>query len=558
MADEKIIFSMNRVGKVLPSSNRIILKDICLSFFYGAKIGIIGLNGSGKSTLMKIIAGVEQSYQGEVVWAPGYSVGYLEQEPQMDPDKTVLEVVQEGVQEIMDVLKEYEEVNQKFCEPMSDDEMNKLIERQGELTEKIEHCGGWEIDSKLERAMDALQCPPSDAKIATLSGGERRRVALCRLLLQQPDVLLLDEPTNHLDTESIQWLEAHLQQYKGTVIAVTHDRYFLDDVAGWILELDRGEGIPWKGNYSSWLEQKTKRLEMEEKQESKRRKTLERELEWVRMAPKARHAKSKARLGAYEKLASQDGKEKEANLEIYIPDGPKLGNKVIIFNDVSKAYGDKLLFEHLSFVLPPAGIVGVIGPNGAGKTTLFRLIMGLEQPDSGDITIGETVKLAYVDQQHKSIDPDKTVFQTIADGSDWIRLGKRDVNARAYVSRFNFTGSDQEKLCGVLSGGERNRLHLALTLKDEGNVLLLDEPTNDVDVNTIRALEEGLENFAGCAVVISHDRWFLDRIATHILAFEGDSQVYFFEGTYSEYEENKKKRLGDEEPKRFKYKKLME
>lgn len=558
MADEKIIFSMNRVGKVLPSSNRIILKDICLSFFYGAKIGIIGLNGSGKSTLMKIIAGVEQSYQGEVVWAPGYSVGYLEQEPQMDPEKTVLEVVQEGVQEIMDVLKEYEEVNMKFCEPMSDDEMNKLIERQGELTERIEHCGGWEIDSKLERAMDALQCPPSDAKIATLSGGERRRVALCRLLLQQPDVLLLDEPTNHLDTESIQWLEAHLQQYKGTVIAVTHDRYFLDDVAGWILELDRGEGIPWKGNYSSWLEQKTKRLEMEEKQESKRRKTLERELEWVRMAPKARHAKSKARLGAYEKLASQDGKEKEANLEIYIPDGPKLGNKVILFNDVSKAYGDKLLFEHLSFVLPPAGIVGVIGPNGAGKTTLFRLIMGLEQPDSGDITIGETVKLAYVDQQHKSIDPDKTVFQTIADGSDWIRLGKRDVNARAYVSRFNFTGSDQEKLCGVLSGGERNRLHLALTLKDEGNVLLLDEPTNDVDVNTIRALEEGLENFAGCAVVISHDRWFLDRIATHILAFEGDSQVYFFEGTYSEYEENKKKRLGDEEPKRFKYKKLME
>lgn len=558
MADEKIIFSMNRVGKVLPSSNRIILKDICLSFFYGAKIGIIGLNGSGKSTLMKIIAGVEQSYQGEVVWVPGYSVGYLEQEPQMDPEKTVLEVVQEGVQEIMDVLKEYEEVNMKFCEPMSDDEMNKLIERQGELTEKIEHCGGWEIDSKLERAMDALQCPPSDAKIATLSGGERRRVALCRLLLQQPDVLLLDEPTNHLDTESIQWLEAHLQQYKGTVIAVTHDRYFLDDVAGWILELDRGEGIPWKGNYSSWLEQKTKRLEMEEKQESKRRKTLERELEWVRMAPKARHAKSKARLGAYEKLASQDGKEKEANLEIYIPDGPKLGNKVILFNDVSKAYGDKLLFEHLSFVLPPAGIVGVIGPNGAGKTTLFRLIMGLEQPDSGEITIGETVKLAYVDQQHKSIDPDKTVFQTIADGSDWIRLGKRDVNARAYVSRFNFTGSDQEKLCGVLSGGERNRLHLALTLKDEGNVLLLDEPTNDVDVNTIRALEEGLENFAGCAVVISHDRWFLDRIATHILAFEGDSQVYFFEGTYSEYEENKKKRLGDEEPKRFKYKKLME
>ena len=558
MADEKIIFSMNRVGKVLPSSNKVILKDICLSFFYGAKIGIIGLNGSGKSTLMKIIAGVEKSFQGEVVWAPGYTVGYLEQEPQMDPDKTVLEVVQEGVQEVMDLLKEYEEVNLKFCEPMDDDQMNALIERQGELTEKIEHCGGWEIDAKLERAMDALQCPPPDAIVANLSGGERRRVALCRLLLRQPDVLLLDEPTNHLDTESIQWLEAHLQQYKGTVIAVTHDRYFLDDVAGWILELDRGEGIPWKGNYSSWLDQKTKRLAMEEKQESKRRKTLERELEWVRMAPKARHAKSKARLGAYEKLASQDGKEKEANLEIYIPDGPKLGNRVIEFKDVSKAYGDKLLFEHLSFMLPPAGIVGVIGPNGAGKTTLFRLIMGLEQPDSGEINIGETVKLAYVDQQHKSIDPDKTVFETISDGYDWIRLGKRDVNARAYVSRFNFTGADQEKKCGVLSGGERNRLHLALTLKDEGNVLLLDEPTNDVDVNTIRALEEGLENFAGCAVVVSHDRWFLDRIATHILAFEGDSSVYFHEGTYSEYEENKKMRLGNVEPKRFKYKKLME
>ena len=558
MADEKIIFSMNRVGKVLPSSNKVILKDICLSFFYGAKIGIIGLNGSGKSTLMKIIAGVEKSFQGEVVWAPGYTVGYLEQEPQMDPDKTVLEVVQEGVQEVMDLLKEYEEVNLKFCEPMDDDQMNALIERQGELTEKIEHCGGWEIDAKLERAMDALQCPPSDALVANLSGGERRRVALCRLLLRQPDVLLLDEPTNHLDTESIQWLEAHLQQYKGTVIAVTHDRYFLDDVAGWILELDRGEGIPWKGNYSSWLDQKTKRLAMEEKQESKRRKTLERELEWVRMAPKARHAKSKARLGAYEKLASQDGKEKEANLEIYIPDGPKLGNRVIEFKDVSKAYGDKLLFEHLSFMLPPAGIVGVIGPNGAGKTTLFRLIMGLEQPDSGEINIGETVKLAYVDQQHKSIDPDKTVFETISDGYDWIRLGKRDVNARAYVSRFNFTGADQEKKCGVLSGGERNRLHLALTLKDEGNVLLLDEPTNDVDVNTIRALEEGLENFAGCAVVVSHDRWFLDRIATHILAFEGDSSVYFYEGTYSEYDENKKMRLGNVEPKRFKYKKLME
>ena len=550
MADEKIIFSMNGVGKVLPHNNKVILKDIYLSFFYGAKIGIIGLNGSGKSTLMKIIAGVEKSYQGEVVWAPGYTVGYLEQEPQMDPDKTVIEVVKEGVQEVADLLREYEEINMKFAEPMSDDEMNKLIERQGELTEKIEHCDGWELDSKLERAMDALQCPPSEARIATLSGGERRRVALCRLLLRQPDVLLLDEPTNHLDTESIQWLEEHLRQYKGTVIA--------DNVAGWILELDRGEGIPWKGNYSSWLEQKSKRLEMEEKQESKRRKTLERELEWVRMAPKARQAKSKARLGAYEKLASQDGKAKEAALEIYIPNGPRLGNKVIEFNDVSKAYGDKLLFEHLTFSLPPAGIVGVIGPNGAGKTTLFRLIMGIEQPDSGSITVGETVKLAYVDQQHKSIDPDKTVYQTISENSEFIRLGNREINARAYVSRFNFSGADQEKLCGILSGGERNRLHLALTLKDEGNVLLLDEPTNDVDVNTIRALEEGIENFAGCAVVISHDRWFLDRIATHILAFEGDSQVYFFEGSYSEYEENRRKRLGTDEPKRFKYKKLME
>ena len=558
MADEKIIFSMNGVGKVLPHNNKVILKDIYLSFFYGAKIGIIGLNGSGKSTLMKIIAGVEKSYQGEVVWAPGYSVGYLEQEPQMDPTKTVIEVVQEGVSEVMALLKEYEEVSMKFAEPMSDDEMNALIERQGVLTDRIDHCGGWEIDSKLERAMDALNCPPPDAKVATLSGGERRRVALCRLLLRQPDVLLLDEPTNHLDTESIQWLEAHLHQYKGTVIAVTHDRYFLDNVAGWILELDRGEGIPWKGNYSSWLEQKSLRLAQEEKQESKRRKTLERELEWVRMVPKARQAKSKARLGAYEKLAGESAKEKEASLEIYIPNGPRLGSKVIEFNDVSKAYGEKLLFEHLSFVLPPAGIVGVIGPNGAGKTTLFRLIMGIEKPDAGTITIGDTVKLAYVDQQHKSIDPDRTVYQTIAQDSDFVKLGNREVNARAYVSRFNFSGADQEKLCGILSGGERNRLHLALTLKEEGNVLLLDEPTNDVDVNTIRALEEGLENFAGCAVVISHDRWFLDRIATHILAFEGDSQVYFFEGTYSEYEENKKKRLGDVEPKRFKYKKLME
>ena len=558
MADEKIIFSMNGVGKILPHNNKVILKDIYLSFFYGAKIGIIGLNGSGKSTLMKIIAGLEKSYQGEVVWAPGYSVGYLEQEPQMDPDKTVLEVVQEGVQSVVDVLKEYEEISAKFMEPMSDEQMNALIERQGELTELIEQHDGWELDSKLERAMDALQCPPSDALIRNLSGGERRRVALCRLLLQQPDVLLLDEPTNHLDTESIQWLEAHLQQYKGTVIAVTHDRYFLDNVAGWILELDRGEGIPWKGNYSSWLDQKTQRLAMEEKQESKRRKTLEHELEWARMAPKARHAKSKARLGAYEKLASADAKEKEQNLEIYIPNGPRLGNKVIDFKGVTKSFGDKILFENLSFVLPPAGIVGVIGPNGAGKTTLFRLIMGLEKADAGTIEIGDTVKISYVDQQHKSIDPDKTIFETIAGNSEWVRLGNREVNARAYVSRFNFSGADQEKLCGVLSGGERNRLHLALTIKDEGNVLLLDEPTNDVDVNTIRALEEGLENFAGCAVVISHDRWFLDRIATHILAFEGDSSVYFFEGSYSEYEQNRKERLGDEEPKRFKYKKLME
>lgn len=556
MADETIIFSMNGVGKTLPNNNKVILKDIYLSFFYGAKIGIIGLNGSGKSTLMKIIAGIETQYRGEVVWSPGYSVGYLEQEPQLDPSKTVVEVIREGVQETMDLLKEYEEVNMKFCEPMNDDEMAALIERQGELTEKIDHCNGWEVDSMLERAMDALNCPPPDASVSTLSGGERRRVALCRLLLRQPDVLLLDEPTNHLDTESIQWLEEHLKQYKGTVIAVTHDRYFLDNVAGWILELDRGEGIPWKGNYSSWLEQKSKRLQLEEKQESKRRKTLERELEWVRMAPKARQAKSKARLGAYEKLSAQDAKEKEAALEIYIPNGPRLGNKVIEFHDVSKAYGDKLLFEHLSFVLPPAGIVGVIGPNGAGKTTLFRMIMGLEAPDSGDIEIGETVKLSYVDQQHKSIDPEKTVYQTIAQDSDFVKLGRREVPARAYVSRFNFSGQDQEKLCGVLSGGERNRLHLALTLKDEGNVLLLDEPTNDVDVNTIRALEDGLENFAGCAVVISHDRWFLDRIATHILAFEGDGSVYFFEGDYTEYEENRKARLGDE-PKVFKYKKLM-
>ncbi|HPK30400.1 MAG TPA: energy-dependent translational throttle protein EttA [Bacteroidales bacterium] len=557
MADEKIIFSMNGVSKILPHNNKVILKDIYLSFFYGAKIGIIGLNGSGKSTVLKIIAGVEIPTQGEVVFAPGYSVGYLEQEPQLDDSKTVIEVVREGVQEVMDLLSEYEEVNLKFMEPMDDDEMNALIERQGELTDRIEQVSGWDIDSRLERAMDALQCPEPDASISTLSGGERRRVALCRLLLKEPDVLLLDEPTNHLDTESIQWLEAHLKQYKGTVIAVTHDRYFLDNVAGWILELDRGEGIPWKGNYSSWLEQKSIRLAMEEKQESKRRKTLERELEWVRMAPKARHAKSKARLGAYEKLLSEDGRQKDERLEIFIPNGPRLGDKVIDCQGVSKAYGDKILFEDLTFKLPPAGIVGVIGPNGSGKTTLFRLIMGYDKPDSGTFEIGESVKIAYVDQQHKQIDPDLTVYETIAQNSEYVKLGNREVNARAYVSRFNFGGADQEKLCGVLSGGERNRLHLALTLKENANVLLLDEPTNDVDVNTIRALEEGLENFAGCAVVISHDRWFLDRIATHILAFEGDSKVYFFEGTYSEYEENKKRRLGNAEPKRFKYKKLM-
>ena len=558
MADEKIIFSMNGVSKILPHNNKVILKDIYLSFFSGAKIGIIGLNGAGKSTVMKIIAGIETPTHGEVVFAPGYTVGYLEQEPKLDPSKTVLEVVQEGVQEVMDLLREYEEVNQKFMEPMDDDQMNALIERQGELTEAIDHAGGWDIDAKLERAMDALQCPDPDASVATLSGGERRRVALCRLLLREPDVLLLDEPTNHLDTESIQWLEAHLQQYKGTVIAVTHDRYFLDNVAGWILELDRGEGIPWKGNYSSWLEQKSARLAMEEKQESKRRKTLERELEWVRMAPKARQAKGKARLNAYEKMLNEDTKQKEERLEIYIPNGPRLGNKVIECKGVTKAYGDKVLFENLTFSLPPAGIVGVIGPNGAGKTTLFRLIMGYEQPDAGTFEVGETVKIAYVDQQHKQIDPDLTVYETISENSEYVKLGNREVNARAYISRFNFAGADQEKLCGVLSGGERNRLHLALTLKENANVLLLDEPTNDVDVNTIRALEEGLENFAGCAVVVSHDRWFLDRIATHILAFEGDSQVYFFEGTYSEYEANRKMRLGSAEPKRFKYKKLKD
>jgi ATP-binding cassette ChvD family protein len=546
------------VGKILPTNNKAILKNIYLSFFYGAKIGIIGLNGSGKSTLLKIIAGVEKSFEGDVVWAPGYSVGYLEQEPHLDENKTVLEVVQEGVHEVMSLLKQYEEVNNKFLEPMDDDEMAKLIDLQGELTEKIEHVNGWDIDSKLERAMDALQCPDPDEPVKHLSGGERRRVALCRLLLREPDVLLLDEPTNHLDTESIQWLEAHLQQYKGTVIAVTHDRYFLDNVAGWILELDRGEGIPWKGNYSSWLDQKSTRLATEEKQESKRRKTLERELEWVRMSPKARQAKSKARLSAYEKMLNEDGRAKEEKLEIFIPNGPRLGDRVIDAKGVTKAFGNKLLYEGLEFNLPPAGIVGIIGPNGAGKTTLFRLIMGLDTPDAGTFTVGETVKVAYVDQQHRHIDADKTVYETIAQNSEFVKLGNKEVNARAYVSRFNFSGADQEKKCGILSGGERNRLHLALTLKEEANVLLLDEPTNDVDVNTIRALEEGLENFAGCAVIISHDRWFLDRIATHILAFEGDSKVVFFEGSYSEYEENKKRRLGDVTPKRFKYKKLME
>ena len=549
---------MNGVGKILPHNNKVILKNIYLSFFYGAKIGIIGLNGSGKSTLLKIIAGIENSYQGEVVFAPGYTVGYLEQEPVLDDQKTVKEIVEEGVKEVADLMKEYDAVNAKFAEPLSDDEMTQLIERQGELTEKIDQLGGWELESKLERAMDALMVPPPDALVKNLSGGERRRVALCRLLLKEPDVLLLDETTNHLDAESVQWLEAHLQQYKGTVIAVTHDRYFLDNVAGWILELDRGEGIPWKGNYSSWLEQKSNRLAMEEKQESKRRKTLERELEWVRMAPKARQAKSKARLSAYEKLQNEDVKQKEERLEIFIPNGPRLGTNVIEAVNVTKSYGDKILYENLNFKLPPAGIVGVIGPNGAGKTTLFRLIMGYDKPDSGEFKVGETVKIAYIDQQHKTIDPNKTVYQTIAENSDFIRLGNREVNARGYVSRFNFSGADQEKLCGILSGGERNRLHLALTLKEQANVLLLDEPTNDVDVNTIRALEEGLENFSGCAVVVSHDRWFLDRICTHILAFEGDSKVYFFEGTFSEYEENKKMRLGNLEPKRFRYKKLVE
>jgi len=555
--DKKIIFSMVGVSKVFPPQKQV-LKDIYLSFYYGAKIGIIGLNGSGKSTLMKIIAGVEKSFQGDVVFSPGYSVGYLPQDPILDDSKTVKEVVQEAVKEVVDVLKEYEEVNLKFAEPMSDEEMEKLINRQGELSDLIEHYNGWELDTKLERAMDALRCPEPDAKVSYLSGGERRRVALCRLLLQEPDILLLDEPTNHLDAESIEWLEQHLQNYKGTVIAITHDRYFLDNVAGWILELDRGEGIPWKGNYSSWLEQKTKRLEMEEKSESKRRKTLERELEWVRMGPKGRHAKSKARLKAYDQLLNADVKQKEERLEIFIPNGPRLGNNVIEANNVSKAFGDKLLYENLSFSLPPAGIVGIIGPNGAGKTTLFRLIMGMDKPDKGDFKIGETVKVGYVDQSHADIDPEKTVWEVISGGNEIINLAGRSMNSRAYVSRFNFGGADQGKKCGVLSGGERNRLHLAMTLKQEANVLLLDEPTNDIDVNTLRALEEGLENFAGCAVIITHDRWFLDRVATHILAFEGDSQVYFFEGSYSEYEENHKKRMGgDMIPKRIRYKKLI-
>ena len=558
--DKKIIFSMVGVSKSF-SNNKQVLKDIYLSFFYGAKIGIIGLNGSGKSTLLKIIAGLDKNYQGEVVFSPGYSVGYLPQEPYLDDSKTVKEIVMEGVKPIVDALTEYEEINQKFGLPEyyeDPDKMNGLFTRQAELQDIIDATDAWNIDSKLERAMDALRCPAEDQLAKNLSGGERRRVALCRLLLQKPDILLLDEPTNHLDAESIDWLEQHLQQYEGTVIAVTHDRYFLDHVAGWILELDRGEGIPWKGNYSSWLEQKTKRLEMEEKVASKRRKTLERELEWVRMAPKARHAKGKARLNSYDKLLNEDVKEKEEKLEIFIPNGPRLGNKVIEAQHVAKAYGDKLLFDDLNFMLPPNGIVGVIGPNGSGKTTLFRLIMGLEKPDKGTFEVGETVKIAYVDQQHKDIDPNKTVYQVISGGNDLIRMGNRDVNARAYLSRFNFSGADQEKLCGKLSGGERNRLHLAMALKEEGNVLLLDEPTNDIDVNTLRALEEGLEDFAGCAVVISHDRWFLDRICTHILAFEGNSEVFFFEGSYTEYEENKIKRMGNVEPKRVRYRKLMD
>ena len=557
--DKKIIFSMVGVSKVFPPQKQV-LKNIYLSFFYGAKIGIIGLNGSGKSTLLKIIAGVEKEYQGEVVFSPGYSVGYLEQEPKLEPGKTVKEVVQEGVQNIVDTLKEYEEVNEKFGDPeiLEDpDKMDALINRQAELQDKIDATDAWNLDSRLERAMDALRCPPEDQVVDTLSGGQRRRVALCRLLLQQPDILLLDEPTNHLDAESIDWLEQHLQQYTGTVICITHDRYFLDHVAGWILELDRGEGIPWKGNYSSWLDQKTKRMAQEEKQASKRRKTLERELEWINMAPKARQAKGKARLNSYEALLNEDQKEREAKLEIFIPNGPRLGNKVIEAQHVAKAFGDKLLFDDLNFMLPPNGIVGVIGPNGAGKTTLFKMIMGMESIDKGSFEVGETVKVGYADQTHKDIDPKKTVYQVVSGGQEFIRVGGKEVNSRAYLSKFNFAGADQEKLCGVLSGGERNRLHLALTLKAEANVLLLDEPTNDIDVNTLRALEEGLENFAGCAVVVSHDRWFLDRICTHILSFEGDSNVVFYEGSYSEYEEYKRKLLGDVEPKRVRYRKLI-
>ena len=554
MSNESIIFSMAGVSKVIPP-NRHILKNIYLSFFYGAKIGVLGLNGSGKSTLLRIIAGLDKNIQGEVVFSPGYSVGMLEQEPQLDPTKTVREVVEEGVQEVVDLLKEFEQINEAFGD--ADADFDKLLERQGEVQEKLDHADAWNLDNRLEVAMDALRCPPPEQPVANLSGGEKRRVALCRLLLQQPDVLLLDEPTNHLDAESVLWLEEHLRQYKGTVIAVTHDRYFLDNVAGWILELDRGEGIPWKGNYTSWLEQKQERLQKEEKQESKRQKTLQRELEWVRMAPKARQAKSKARLGAYEKMLGEDAKEKENKLELFIPPGPRLGNKVIEANHIMMAYGDKLLYEDLNFALPPAGIVGIIGPNGAGKTTLFKLITGQQQPLKGDFEVGETVQWAYVDQEHDHLDPDKTVFQIISDGNEWVMLGGKQVNARAYVSKFNFAGSDQEKKVGNLSGGERNRVHLAMTLKEGGNLLLLDEPTNDLDVNTLRALEEGLENFAGCAVVITHDRWFLDRVATHILAFEGDSQAYWFEGNFSEYEENRKKRLGaDATPKRIKYRKL--
>ncbi len=553
--DNKVIFSMVGVSKTYPPQKKV-LNNIYLSFFYGAKIGIIGLNGSGKSSLLRIIAGKEKSFDGEVVFSPGYSVGMLEQEPHLDETKTVRENVMDGVRELADMLKEYEEVNSRFAEPMDDDEMNRLIEKQGELTEKIDNLNGWDLDSKLERAMDALRCPEGDSPVTSLSGGEARRVALCRLLIEEPDILLLDEPTNHLDAESVQWLEQHLKQYRGTVIAITHDRYFLDNVAGWILELDRGEGIPWKGNYSSWLDQKSKRLAMEEKTAGKRQKTLERELEWVRMAPRARHAKSKARLSAYDRLLNEDVRQKEEKLEIFIPNGPRLGDKVIESRNVAKAYGDRLLFENLEFTLPPAGIVGIIGPNGAGKTTLFRMIIGAEKPDRGDFVTGDTARIAYVDQAHAAIDPEKTVYQVISGDSEFIQLGGRSMNARAYVARFNFTGADQEKKCGVLSGGERNRLHLALTLKENANVLLLDEPTNDIDINTLRALEEGLENFAGCAVIISHDRWFLDRTATHILAFEGDSMVSWFEGTYSEYEESRRKRFGDAGPRRIRYKKL--